>query len=774
MTIRAPYAAALAAVLGFTPGSAANASPIQASPAPPDCSRMFQATGASGGAITARDLAELRDMGPSALNPAEGHIFTLSPDRKSLAVQVRRANPDTNDFCQAVVVLPVSGSGPVRIIDIGGRPILAKVDMLGRAGVETGLTRAIEPVWSPDGQRIAFLKDTHGAAQVWIAETNGSEGHAATDAPADVVHFAFDADGRTIIFAVPSAIAAQREAIGDEGRQGYRFDARNSPGSGPVPFAKPDGALAYFSNRPGASAVPATADQIKRLGSSDTKSSAADSKERAIRFITDGGVPLLPTLRLHAVDEFGRDRVCLDPACTSTRMEAWWTQGGQRVRFLRREGGGGNMTAIYEWRPGAHRAKRMMATTSLLIDCQPLGDRLKANGLSGDRLSGDALICLEETSLQPRRLVRFDRKMLRKTVLFDPNPGFARLQKSRVERLFWRNAFGIETFGDLVYPLGYRAAGRYPLVVVQYTSRGFLRGGTGDEFPIQAFAARGYFVLSLQRPDALALTSGARTSEEADAQLLGGFRDRRSVLSSIETVLERLVAKGLVDRKRIGITGLSDGSSTVQFAAVNSDLFAAGSVSGCCWERSQDFLLNEGIADHFARSGWPRLGDDNVEFWRHISLAQNAGRIRFPLLFQMADEEYLGALESVTALRRADHPVDMYVFPGEHHIKWQAAHKLAAYQRNLDWFDFWLRRVLPSNEMERETWTSLRRGWLERQRAEKTEDASAQIQGLPDLSRATSTNRRDAAGNGSPSARSRLRYRGKTVVARTQTRDRLR
>jgi hypothetical protein len=30
------------------------------------------------------------------------------------------------------------------------------------------------------------------------------------------------------------------------------------------------------------------------------------------------------------------------------------------------------------------------------------------------------------------------------------------------------------------------------------------------------------------------------------------------------------------------------------------------------------------------------------------------------------------------------------VFPDEHHIKFQPKHKLAVYERNVDWFRFWL------------------------------------------------------------------------------------
>ncbi|WP_454798426.1 Atxe2 family lasso peptide isopeptidase [Novosphingobium lindaniclasticum] len=712
MTLRASCAALVgAAVFGIVPNSAAKASPVLG-----DCSSMFRDTIVAGTAVSARDLAELRDLGPTGLGPGDGHIFSVSPDGKFIALQVRKADPDSNEFCQSLIVLPASGSGPFRVVDAGGNLILTRSNMLGRAGVATGLVRPIEPVWSPDGQSIAFLKDMDGTVQVWIAKADGSGSHAASSGTLNVERFSFGTDGHTLVYSVNAALAAQSATITRESRQGFRFDGRMSPAAGAVPFPAPTSRLAYFSTHSTMPMPETRPEEIERLALAAPERSPTNARGQKIRLVAVGGAPLRPVMRLNAQDEHGLEKACAAVACNAPSLEAWWAPGDRKVRFLRREGPANSETAIYEWRPGTNQAKRLLSTTALLIDCQQHGGNL---------------FCMEETSLQPRRLVRFDRTLRRKSVVFDPNSHFGQLRLSQVQRLFWRNSFGIETFGDLVYPLGYKHGARYPLIVVQYTSRGFLRGGTGDEFPIQAFAANDYFVLSLQRPDALVLADDARTSEEADARLLDGFRDRESVLSSIEVILNQLITEGLVDRQHVGITGLSDGSSTVQFAAVNSSLFAAGSASGCCWERSQDFLLNEGIADHFARSGWPRATEAQGDFWRRISLAQNARTARFPLLLQMADDEYLGALESVTALRQAGHPIDMYVFPGEHHVKWQPAHKLAAYERNLAWFDFWLRGKLPADRVAREAWTAMQSIWLERQQADKrsASQASATIRG---------------------------------------------
>jgi hypothetical protein len=37
-----------------------------------------------------------------------------------------------------------------------------------------------------------------------------------------------------------------------------------------------------------------------------------------------------------------------------------------------------------------------------------------------------------------------------------------------------------------------------------------------------------------------------------------------------------------------------------------------------------------------------------------------------------------------------EHRADLFVFPNEPHQKFQPRHKLAVYERNLDWFRFWL------------------------------------------------------------------------------------
>src|SRR3546814_1422087 len=75
--------------------------------------------------------------------------------------------------------------------------------------------------------------------------------------------------------------------------------------------------------------------------------------------------------------------------------------------------------------------------------------------------------------------------------------------------------------------------------------------------------------------------------------------------------------------------------------------------------------------------------------------------IRAPILFQMPEQEYLYSLGVSLPLIRKD-LADLYVFPNETHQKFQPKHKLAAYERNLDWFRFWLQGYEDPDPMKAE------------------------------------------------------------------------
>jgi dipeptidyl aminopeptidase/acylaminoacyl peptidase len=651
--------------------------------------------------LVPEDLVRLRDIGPPDADSFAAPMFTLSPDGGRVAFQIRRADPDRNHYCLAIVVMDLAPGAAPRIIDQGGDLLLLKVDAGGTADFPTGIPAVVTPRWSPDGRWIAFLKRAGGTTQVWRAAADGNGSIQLTHAPDDVVDFRIGEDGRSILYETRPELRRARQAIEQEGLSGYHYDDRWAPADGNHPFPAPSiGRLVQRLDLTTGAIGPVTAAEaapllgegplIPTAGARPPGSIGASAWISATN-LPGGAAPG----GLHARLPDGRLVTCASRRCTGA-SRPWPVDEGRRVRFFRREGWADASTAIYEWIPATGSLRRLYRTDDLLASCTP---------------SGEALICLRESSLEPRRLERLDPATGERQLLFDPNPEFAHLTLGQVRRLHWRNAYGLEAIGDLVLPVGYRPGRRYPMVVVQYQTRGFLRGGTGDEYPIQAFANRSYAVLSVQRPVAIAIVRGARSFHQGDKLNLAGFADDRSVFSSVETGVRIAIAQGIADPRHIGITGLSNGATTVVWALLHSSLFSAAAMSSCCFDTTLAMRVGPASAREYREDGYPGLLERNSPFWKDLSLSTNARHIRTPILLQLADYEYWNALESYTALREAGAPIDMFVFPGEHHNKSQPAHRLAIYRRSLDWFDYWLRGLrspAPEQSDELAHWDRLR------------------------------------------------------------------
>jgi dipeptidyl aminopeptidase/acylaminoacyl peptidase len=207
-------------------------------------------------------------------------------------------------------------------------------------------------------------------------------------------------------------------------------------------------------------------------------------------------------------------------------------------------------------------------------------------------------------------------------------------------------------------------------------------------------------VLSLQQPGTYAAIRGARTYEEANKINLEHADERRSLFSSVTRGVKVAISMGVADPKRIGITGLSDGTTTAQWALIHSNVFSAAAMSSCCMDPSVTFLGGLAWAKSSLGNGYPPETGRDQHVWRQLALSTNASRLHTPLLMQLSDDEYLGGLSTYEAFREEGIPEELYIFPGEHHVKWQPAHRLAIYQRNIEWFQRWLKPDrLPAHPM---------------------------------------------------------------------------
>jgi dipeptidyl aminopeptidase/acylaminoacyl peptidase len=306
-------------------------------------------------------------------------------------------------------------------------------------------------------------------------------------------------------------------------------------------------------------------------------------------------------------------------------------------------------------------------------------------------------ICLHETTTTPMKIVAVDLSRGSVETLYDPNPEWRELEFTTVERFEWVDPFGNPRRGHLVYPRGFEEGVRYPLVITPYQSSGFLRGDVGDEYPIHLFASAGMVVL-----DVAALSVDASFLERTAMDFAG-----------LVAAVDLLDGRGLVDRERIGMGGLSAAARLTNYAQINSDLLAAAVVSILLTPEAEYYLgtdyVRALVSEERVYGGSPSSGS---EYYERLSLVRNAHRMSAPVLVHVSDEELTLSLPAFGALRDAGKSVEMHVFPDEYHQKWQPAHRLNIYRRNVQWFEFWLldrEDPHPVDPGQYERWRALRK-----------------------------------------------------------------
>lgn len=618
-----------------------------------------------------RELVELADL--SALS--------ASPDGRLVAFRTDRPSIERNSYELAWHVLDTA-TGATRRIASGGEPI----------PIEPGMLAAEPPVWSPDGRRIYFRALRAGAVQVWRAAVDGSGSQAVTAEEGDVLSVERSMDGRALLYRVGPPRAEIERAELDEYDNGILVDEHVELGQNLFRGAIINGrhatqrltgnwfvrggllwsraprlkrldleTLARTEAREQEFATPADAqgneapESVARSSRGDVATSVWSGSEGSLTVVREGGR--------------GATLTCPAEACRTDRVA--WTA----------------------WRPGRDQlvfatADRAIVMTLHLWDLASGQVRtiIRANGLlNGGRqenrpcaLTASEAVCVVAEPTSPPRLEAIDLETGVGRPSFDPNRPLRARRWPSAERLNWRGPDGREFTGVLFLPE--RAPERpLPLFINYYRCEGFIRGGLGDEWPFALFAASGIAAMCV------------------NATRMGGPQDGvgqyRAALGGIEVLIDVLDNRGLADRSRVGMGGLSFGSEVTMWAVANSDLISVASVASPQFAPSTYWFNSVRGRDYprILRQVWG-LGSptETPEQWRLLSPALHVDRIRVPLLMQLSEQESRYGIEFYAQLTNSSTPTELYVFPDEPHIKVQPRHRLAVYRRNLDWFRFWL------------------------------------------------------------------------------------
>jgi len=663
-------------------------------------------------AVSPRQLVEVADFSSPV----------VSPDGTRVAFRVLRASIERNTYDTVWYIQRMDGSSLPRRVGDGGIPLR------GSAGVPVPAIA----VWSPDGCWIYYRARLDGRIDVWRASADGGVAQRLTSGDADVRDFVLSDDGKGLKYSVGPTreeVAAAEQAEYDRGirvdrstpfgqplfrsgytegrlttqRLGLRFNRVDLTADVPDRWKSIDlasGAMRDLtpSERPPASL--AATDLAKRVH--NVWKLARDRKTGRIALLTRTGErtdqPHIGLTMLPARDS--RHLVkCVAEACAGKAISGvQWRPGTDEVIFTVTPYNRGFAQSIYRWNVDTG-AVYLVAKSRGMFG----GEKRWEPGTCG--VSSKALACVTATANRPPRLERIDLQTGARQVLFDPNKALAQdLSKIPTQLLRWTDAKG-RTFTGRLYSARRIGNTPRPLFVTYYWCTGFVRGGTGDEWPLATMAQQGISALCINSPS---------FSSNADKRYGIGQ-------SAVESAVDLLASQGRTDKSKVGMGGLSFGSEVTMWTLIHSDVVTAASMASPTTS-STYYLLGRNIGKPFLsvlRSNW-QLGapDETPAQWLKISPTLNLGKIHAPILMQFPEQEYMFALGYAIPMMLS-HRADVYVFPNEPHIKFQPRHKLAAYERNLDWFRFWLQGYEDPNPIKKQQYTH----WQEMRDAMSTKPA---------------------------------------------------
>ena len=618
----------------------------------------FPAT-ASGSPITPSDLVEV----------AEIFGLSLSPDGRRVAYSVSRPSVDNNSTGLDWYVVDIDGGNRVHV---------------GSGGVArhngAGVPLEDPAVWDKDSQGIRFLALNDGAVAIWYWR-QGRTLRREIISEADILDFALSDDGRVLRYTTGATRKEVRAAEEHAYRNGVlvddRLDVHHALAGGMIEGGE-RGMMRITDNWFSTSRILWDAPKSERIvhvgqgrelpnsaNAGPTFSAPQATQGLSIDLGRGDKAAMLgdnETRRVEVVRANGTRVACAAAPCSSTTLVAIAARPNHDMLLLF-EGTPGWREKVWLWRIGDTEA-REVATTG---GAPRVPDRPRCTAAEY------FLVCSESDAILPPRLVRIDYATGQTLVLDDPNRTLAQRIKVSATPLTFRNG----RTGTLLRPSG--ARGPLPLVATYTYCGGFLKGGVGDEQPMLPLVEHGIAVLCM---NIAPVPKGGRREDVYNI-----------ALAAIDNAIDELAARGLIDPNRVGIGGLSLSSAIVMWNIRHSKRFAVATISSA--QISPFYYWANAVPDRgFTRmlADYWNMGDPetDIERWRMFSAVWDAEAIDTPLLMQLPESEFRTVIELHTKLKRAGKAAELIAFADEVHIKYQPVHKLAVYERNLDWYRFWL------------------------------------------------------------------------------------
>jgi dipeptidyl aminopeptidase/acylaminoacyl peptidase len=576
--------------------------------------------------------------------------------------------------------------------------------------ITSGKKSSTNPKWSPDSKRLAFASDREGKRQIYLISPTGGEAMQLTHEDDGVGSFEWSPDGSMIAYTStgpePKAKKDRKDKYGEfTVVQGdYAMDrlwviaapaeVPTDPKLRPKPEAlTPPDSLSVddFSWSPDSKRIAFTAARDPDLSSSGTaavyvvnrsdkfvkKLVTTRGPHRHPRWSPDGRQIVFSTSngqefyyytnsRLATVDaDGGTLRVLTEKFDEDPDLIDWASDG---IYFHAQQKTDAH---IFRLAPGTLAIERLSAPEHFSVGAVSFTKDHGTVAFTGAAPNHFSELYVSSTaSFAPRQLTHISDQ-------------WRPFQLATREVIDWKSADGTPIQGILVKPADYDPGRKYPLLVV-------IHGGpTGVDsavltpdryYPIEQFVAKGALVLRVNYRGSAGYGEKFRSLNVRNL----GLGDYQDVISGVDS----LIAKGMVDKDRLGAMGWSQGGYISAFITTYSDRFKAVSVGAGIsdWET---YYVNTDIHP-FTRQYLKATPWEDPEIYQKTSPIFYVNKAKTPTLIQHGDEDKRvpppNSFELYQALRDRGVPVKFILYKGFGHPINKPKQQRAVMEHNYEWF----------------------------------------------------------------------------------------
>src|SRR6266853_627389 len=499
---------------------------------------------------------------------------------------------------------------------------------------------AFNPKISPDGMRVVYeLQKTHWEENafernLWIADIATGESHALTSAKKSSTNAGWSPDGKRVAF------SAQRDAdlISSESADLYVVTLSDggvkkivsTPGPDTNPKWSPDGKKIAFETAAGA----------KYYYYANTKIAVVAA---------EGGTPQILT---ESFDE--------DPGLIGWGPDGIYFAAEQKT-----------YAHLFRLNPATKAVQKLSAPDHMASFSFSFSQDYK-------KVAYRAALENQYAEVYSSDVAPWEGKKL--TAMGDQLKGFALAHR---EVISWKSADGITIEGVVYKPANFDPKKKYPLLVV-------IHGGpTGVDqpivnpdryYPVERLVAKGALVL---RPNYRGSAGYGEKFRALNVRNLG-VGDYADVISGVDA----LIAKGWVDKERVGSMGWSQGGYISAFITASSDRFKAVSV-GAGISDWMTYYANTDITpftpQYLHATPW-----DDPEIYKKTSPISYIAKAKTPTLIQHGENDRRVPIPNAFELRQALEdrgvPVKMVVYKGFGHGITKPKQQRAVMEENEKWF----------------------------------------------------------------------------------------